>query len=78
MSFSFKKHFPIAGILCLAPGLLPFNEPHIWGKLKWLMGGAKGMKGLDWFDLFLHGLPWVYLASLILLFGWSQLAKIRR
>ena len=47
-------------ILCLTLGLAPFYpEPHIWGKLKWLAGGAVGMKAMDWFDLFLHGAPWI-------------------
>lgn len=45
-------------------GLAPFTpEPHIWGKLKWLAGGAVGMKPIDWFDLLMHGLPWVWLIA---------------
>lgn len=42
-------------------GLAPFTPPHIWGKLKWVAGGAVGMELKDWFDLFLHGTPWVML-----------------
>lgn len=39
-------------------GLAPFwPEPHIWGKLKWVSGGAAGMQLMDWFDLAFHGLP---------------------
>jgi len=39
-------------------GLAPFlPEPHIWGKLKWLFGGAEGMQFMDWVDLFLNGTP---------------------
>ena len=46
----------------LTLGLAPFTpEPHIWGKLKWVAGGAKGMQPMDWFDLFFHGFPWVFL-----------------
>lgn len=48
-------------MLALTIGLAPFTPPHIVGKLQWLFGGAVGMKPMDWFDLFLHGLPWVYL-----------------
>jgi len=45
-------------------GLAPFTpEPHVWGKIKWVMGGANGMAGMDWFDLFLHGTPWILLIA---------------
>ncbi len=52
----------------LSLGLAPFYpEPHIWGKLKWLAGGAVGMGPMDWFDVALHGTPWLLLIlSLIL------------
>jgi hypothetical protein len=44
----------------LTLGLAPFSpEPHIWGKIKWVYGGANGMKVIDWWDLFMHGTPWV-------------------
>ncbi|MGA1227408.1 MAG: hypothetical protein ACO3VF_09305 [Tamlana sp.] len=43
-------------------GLAPFfTEPHIWGKIKWIAGGAKGMQLIDWFDVVLHGFPFVLL-----------------
>lgn len=49
-------------IACLTLGLAPFfPEPHIWGKLRWLLGGAEGMKPMDWFDLVFHGWPWLLL-----------------
>lgn len=53
--------------MSLTMGLAPFTpEPHIWGKIKWMAGGAVGMGPMDWFDVFLHGTPWVLLiASLI-------------
>lgn len=55
-------------LLCLALGLAPFYpEPHIWGKLKWISGGAIGMKPMDWFDVFLHGFPFILLIRLVLL-----------
>jgi len=55
-------------LLCLTLGLAPFfPEPHIWGKLKWLFGGGKGMQLIDWFDIFLHGSPFVLLIWLIVL-----------
>jgi len=47
---------------CLSLGLAPFfPEPHIWGKLKWIAGGAVGMQLMDWFDTILHGFPWFLL-----------------
>lgn len=42
-------------LLCLTLGLAPFfPEPHIVGKVKWILGGANGVKPMDWFDVLLH------------------------
>lgn len=44
----------------LTLGLAPFlPEPHIVGKIRWILGGAVGMKAIDWFDFVLHGTPWL-------------------
>ena len=52
----------MALVLSLTLGLAPFfPEPHIVGKIRWVMGGAVGMQAMDWFDLFLHGTPWLAL-----------------
>ena len=60
------KDLKIAVLLCLTLGLAPFSpEPHVWGKLKWVFGGAKGMQLIDWFDLIMHGFPFVLLIWLI-------------
>ena len=49
-------------MLSLTLGLAPFQpEPHILGKLRWLFGGAVGMKFIDYLDLLLHGTPWLML-----------------
>lgn len=58
-------------IASLTLGLAPFfPEPHIVGKLQWVMGGGVGMSATDYFDLALHGLPWlVLLVALILRFA---------
>jgi hypothetical protein len=54
-----KLQLPL--VFCLTLGLAPYTpEPHIVGKLRWVLGGANGMQALDWFDLVLHGFPWVY------------------
>lgn len=53
-------------LACLTLGLAPYlPEPHIWGKVRWLAGGAAGMRPMDWFDLLLHGLPWLLLIRLL-------------
>ena len=55
-------------LACLTLGLAPFfPEPHIVGKLKWIAGGAVGMQPMDWFDVLLHGFPWVLLLRLIII-----------
>ncbi|GGD60127.1 hypothetical protein GCM10011514_25100 [Emticicia aquatilis] len=49
-------------IVSLTLGLAPFvPEPHIVGKLRWLIGGAVGMQPIDWFDLLQHGFPFILL-----------------
>ena len=59
-------------LLCLTIGLAPLTpEPHIWGKLKWIFGGAKSMQIMDWIDVFLHGFPFVLLI-------WILISKIKQ
>jgi hypothetical protein len=61
-------------VLSLTLGLAPFRpEPHVWGKLNWVLGGAKGMKSMDWFDLLLHGLPWLLLLSSLMVLAIAKL-----
>jgi len=47
-------------VVCLTLGLAPFNPPHIIEKLQMLFKGRL-IRPLDWFDLLLHGIPWVLL-----------------
>ena len=55
-------------LFCLTLGLAPFfPEPHINGKRRWLFGGAKGMQPMDYFDLVLHGFPFILLIRLIII-----------
>jgi hypothetical protein len=55
-------------LLCVVLGLAPFfPEPHLWGKIKWVMGGAVGMAIMDWLDLIWHGFPFLLLIRLVLL-----------
>jgi len=47
-------------LLSLTLGLAPFiPEPHIFGKIQWVLGGAVGMQMMDWLDLLMHGSPWL-------------------
>ncbi|WP_431136417.1 hypothetical protein [Psychroserpens mesophilus] len=60
------NNYKLIILLCLTLGLAPFfPQPHIWGKLKWIAGGANGMQLQDWFDVLLHGLPWLLLIRII-------------
>ena len=53
-------------LLCLTLGLAPYYpEPHIVGKIKWVLGGGEEMKLMDVFDLLLHGLPFILLIRII-------------
>lgn len=56
-----KLLLPILAVLTL--GLAPyFPEPHFFGKIRWVLGGGEGMQSADYFDLLMHGAPWVFLA----------------
>lgn len=49
-------------LLSLTLGLAPFMpEPHLFGKIRWIFGGAVGMQPADWFDFLMHATPWILL-----------------
>ncbi|TCO70973.1 RND transporter [Rhodovulum euryhalinum] len=53
----------LAIVLALSLGLAPFlPEPHVWEKLKMLAAGEL-RRGIDVFDLCLHGAPWLLLLA---------------
>ena len=61
-------------VACLTLGLAPFvPEPHVVGKLRWVLGGAHGMGVMDWLDLVMHGAPWVVLVGLVFADGVKRL-----
>jgi hypothetical protein len=60
MEFISKMSWGMLIIACLTLGLAPFAPPHIWEKLQMLMKGQL-VRPIDWFDLVLHGTPWVLL-----------------
>ncbi|QCW99207.1 hypothetical protein FGM00_03400 [Aggregatimonas sangjinii] len=67
------NNWKIILVLCLSLGLAPFlPEPHIWGKLKWIAGGATGMGLVDWLDVLMHGFPF------LLMIRWTALKVMRR
>ena len=56
------NRYAICIIACLTLGLAPFTPaPHLVEKIRWLATGAEVMRPIDWFDLALHGTPWVAL-----------------
>ena len=61
-----KNNWKLFLIASLTLGLAPFNPPHIVGKIQWILGGNAfsgefAMQPQDWFDVLLHGTPWVLL-----------------
>ena len=64
----FLNDWKLLLLLCLTLGLAPFfPEPHLWGKIRWLAGGAKGMGPIDYFDVILHGTPFILMLRFLIL-----------
>ena len=55
-----QLNWGIVIVLCATLGLAPFAPPHIVEKVSMLIRGNL-IKPLDWFDLLLHGFPWILL-----------------
>lgn len=56
-----SSKWPMFLVASLTLGLAPFTpEPHIVEKVKWFMEGH-AFKPIDYFDVLLHGSPWVLL-----------------
>ena len=60
MEFIAKLPWGLVVLACLTLGLAPFSPPHVWEKLQMLVKGQL-VRPIDWFDLVLHGTPWVVL-----------------
>ncbi len=60
MDYIAKLPWGLIILACLTLGLAPFSPPHIWEKLQMLAQGRL-VRPIDWFDLVLHGIPWVLL-----------------
>ncbi|MFK7971002.1 MAG: hypothetical protein AB8F95_11570 [Bacteroidia bacterium] len=62
-------------LFCATLGLAPFvPEPHLFGKIRWILGGAKGMELIDWGDFLMHALPFVLLLRYII----AQLIRMNK
>ena len=62
------NNWKLVVLLCLTLGLAPFiPEPHLFGKVRWILGGAQGMQLMDWFDVALHGFPFIILIRFIII-----------
>jgi hypothetical protein len=55
-----KLNWVVVVLLCATLGLAPFSPPHIVEKLSMLIRGNL-VRPIDWFDLVLHGFPWILL-----------------
>jgi hypothetical protein len=63
-----NNNIKLSLLACLTLGLTPYYpEPHIVGKLRWIAGGGHGMQAADYFDLIMHGTPWLFLIYFILM-----------
>lgn len=58
-------------VLCATLGLAPFAPPHIVEKVSMLIRGNL-IKPLDWFDLLLHGFPWILLILKIMAYLFKE------
>ena len=55
-------------VICLTLGLAPFlPEPHVIEKLRWVFNDMNQMAMIDWFDLMMHGTPWIMLLASIII-----------
>ena len=71
----FYNNLKMVLFFCLLLGLAPFfPEPHLWGKIRWVAGGAVGMGLMDWADLLWHGAPWI----LVIRLGVLEVQKRRK
>lgn len=59
-------------IACLTIGLAPFSPPHIVEKLQMLADGTL-QRPIDWFDMLMHGTPWILALTKALAAGLDRL-----
>lgn len=60
-SLNVKNRFGLSILAALTLGLAPFlPEPHIWKQLVNLFGNTFDQP-IDWLDMALHGVPWIWM-----------------
>jgi hypothetical protein len=75
----FYNDWALVILACLTLGLAPFfPEPHIIGKVRWILGGGVGMKAMDYFDFLMHGIPFFLLIRLVILFAADKIKGFNR
>lgn len=63
-----ENRLVLALLASLTLGLAPFTpEPHIWEKINIIRTGSRVMEPMDWFDVLMHGAPWIWLMVEIVL-----------
>lgn len=77
MKHTLRKNWKLFLLASLTLGLAPFNPPHIWGKLQWILGGnafsgENAMQTQDYFDVLVHGSPWMLLLISSILIGLNK------
>jgi len=55
-------------VACLTLGLAPFAPPHIVEKLQ-MLWRRELVRPVDWFDLLMHGAPWMVLLAKVALYA---------
>ncbi len=62
-----KNRYLVCIAACLTLGLAPFTpQPHLLEKIRWLAAGTPPLRPIDWFDVALHGTPWLVLLIMCL------------
>ncbi len=73
-AMTFLDRIPLSSLLLVVAllGLAPFfPEPHVWEKLRMLAAGQLS-RGIDIFDLALHGTPWLVLLAKLARLGLAR------
>ncbi len=73
-AMTFLDRIPLSSLVLVVAllGLAPFfPEPHVWEKLRMLAAGQLS-RGIDIFDLFLHGTPWLVLLAKLARLGLAR------
>lgn len=63
-----KNRLGLSILVTLTLGLAPFfPEPHIWKQLVNIYTGTFH-QSIEWFDLALHGVPWIWMVIEVIIY----------